>query len=42
MYSKIYTKFETVDRCVVLLIRDSRGAYYPSIYLDDHGEEDTG
>ncbi|CAM9192647.1 unnamed protein product [Ascophyllum nodosum] len=28
--------------CVVLLIRDSRGAYYPSIYLDDHGEEDAG
>ncbi|CAM9640594.1 unnamed protein product [Ectocarpus sp. 8 AP-2014] len=28
-------------RCVVLLIRDSRGAYYPSIYLDDHGEEDA-
>ncbi|CAN0345221.1 unnamed protein product [Ectocarpus fasciculatus] len=27
--------------CVVLLIRDSRGAYYPSIYLDDHGEEDA-
>lgn len=28
-------------RCVVLLIRDSRGAYYQSIYLDDHGEEDA-
>ncbi|CAN0161036.1 unnamed protein product [Ectocarpus sp. 4 AP-2014] len=28
-------------QCVVLLIRDSRGAYYPSIYLDDHGEEDA-
>lgn len=24
-----------------MLIRDSRGAYYPSIYLDDHGEEDA-
>lgn len=34
----------TIDRirCVVLLLRDSRAAYYPSIYLDDHGEEDTG
>lgn len=25
----------------MLLIRDSRGAYYQSIYLDDHGEEDA-
>ncbi|CAN0327572.1 unnamed protein product, partial [Ectocarpus sp. 8 AP-2014] len=33
--------FFLVQRCVVLLIRDSRGAYYPSIYLDDHGEEDA-
>ncbi|CAN0239959.1 unnamed protein product, partial [Laminaria digitata] len=28
--------------CVVLLIRDSRAAYFPSIYVDDHGEEDAG
>ncbi|CAN0069625.1 unnamed protein product, partial [Scytosiphon promiscuus] len=33
--------FFLVQRCVVLLIRDSRGAYYQSIYLDDHGEEDA-
>lgn len=25
----------------MLLIRDSRGAYHQSIYLDDHGEEDA-
>ncbi|CAM9561558.1 unnamed protein product [Discosporangium mesarthrocarpum] len=27
-------------RCVVLLIRGRRAAFYQSIYLDDHGEED--
>ncbi len=33
--------FFLVQRCVVLLMRDSFAAYYGSMYVDEHGEEDT-
>ena len=34
--------FLMVQKCCALLVRDTRAAYYPSLYLDQHGEEDTG
>ncbi len=33
--------FFLVQRCIVLLMRDSYAAYYGSMYVDEHGEEDT-
>ncbi len=33
--------FFLVQRCVVLLMRDSFAAYYGSMYVDEYGEEDT-
>lgn len=34
--------FFIVQKCTTLLVRDSRSVYHPSLYLDQHGEEDTG
>ncbi len=31
-----------VQRCIVLLMRDSYAAYFGSVYIDEHGEEDIG
>ena len=29
-------------KCAVLLVRGPHASYAPSIYVDDHGEEDVG
>jgi hypothetical protein len=34
--------FFLVHRCIVLLLRDGKAAYWGSLYLDEHGEEDIG
>ncbi|KAG5178523.1 hypothetical protein JKP88DRAFT_261312 [Tribonema minus] len=34
--------FFLVQRCQVLLARGGRAAYWASLYLDEHGEEDVG
>jgi hypothetical protein len=31
-----------VLKCAVLLVRGPHASYAPSIYVDDHGEEDVG
>ncbi|CAM9281630.1 unnamed protein product [Chrysoparadoxa australica] len=33
--------FVQIMRCAVLLMRENRAAYYSSLYVDEHGEEDT-
>src|SRR5689334_10422505 len=34
--------FFLVQKCTVLLIHNNKSAYCPSIYVDEHGEEDPG
>mmetsp|Transcript_53360 Transcript_53360/g.72920 ORF Transcript_53360/g.72920 Transcript_53360/m.72920 type:complete len:145 (+) Transcript_53360:232-666(+) len=34
--------FLLVRQCTVLLVRYQHAAYFPSIYVDDNGEEDRG
>ena len=34
--------FFLVLKCAVLLVRGPHASYAPSIYVDDHGEEDVG
>jgi hypothetical protein len=34
--------FFLVQKCTVLLMHNNKSAYSPSIYVDEHGEEDPG
>jgi len=34
--------FFLVQKCTVLLMHNNKSAYSPSLYVDDHGEEDPG
>jgi hypothetical protein len=34
--------FFLVQKCTVLLMHNNKSAYSPSIYVDEHGEEDIG
>jgi hypothetical protein len=31
-----------VQKCTVLLMHNNKSAYSPSLYVDEHGEEDPG
>jgi hypothetical protein len=34
--------FFLVQKCTVLLMHNNKSAYSPSLYVDEHGEEDPG
>ena len=34
--------FFLVQKCTILLMHNNKSAYSPSLYVDEHGEEDVG